>query len=158
MGNGVHGTAGVDARFIKGPRGHCGESGAARGSAEFRMGRSCFTGTDGDGDPFAREQCRIASKNERTGPAVGGRTRFAAGRSSLEEGNTMKAIRIGDRLVGPDQPSFLIAEIGLNHNGSYELATESIEAAVKAGADAVKFQNYRTEDFLSDRTLTYTYV
>lgn len=70
----------------------------------------------------------------------------------------MNAIQIGDRVVGPSQPSFLIAEIGLNHNGSYELATESIEAAAKAGADAVKFQNYRTEDFLSDRTLTYTYV
>lgn len=70
----------------------------------------------------------------------------------------MNTIRIGDRLVGPNQPSFLIAEIGLNHNGSYELATASIEAAAKAGADAVKFQNYRTEDFLSDRTLTYTYV
>jgi N,N'-diacetyllegionaminate synthase len=70
----------------------------------------------------------------------------------------MNAIRIGNRLVGPGQPSFLIAEIGLNHNGSYELATQSIEAAAKAGADAVKFQNYRTEDFLSDRTLTYTYI
>jgi len=49
----------------------------------------------------------------------------------------MNTIRVGSRIVGPNQPSFLIAEIGLNHNGSYELATESIEAAVKAGADAV---------------------
>jgi N,N'-diacetyllegionaminate synthase len=70
----------------------------------------------------------------------------------------MNTIRVGNRVVGLNQPSFLIAEIGLNHNGSYELATESIEAAAKAGADAVKFQNYRTEDFLSDRTLTYTYI
>lgn len=51
----------------------------------------------------------------------------------------------------------LIAEIGINHNGDMNLAEEMIRAAAKAGADAVKFQNYRTEDFLSDDTLTYTY-
>lgn len=70
----------------------------------------------------------------------------------------MSTLRIGNRLVGPGQPCFIIAEIGLNHNGDFELAKKSIEAAVQAGADAVKFQNYRTEDFLSDRTLTYTYI
>ena len=51
----------------------------------------------------------------------------------------------------------LIAEIGINHNGDMHLAEEMIRAAAKAGADAVKFQNYRTEDFLSDDSLTYTY-
>jgi len=51
----------------------------------------------------------------------------------------------------------LIAEIGINHNGDMNLANEMVRAAAKAGADAVKFQNYRTEDFLSDDTLTYTY-
>ena len=54
--------------------------------------------------------------------------------------------------------AFLIAEIGINHNGDMALAEEMIRAAADAGADAVKFQNYRTEDFLSDRTLTYTYT
>jgi N-acetylneuraminate synthase/N,N'-diacetyllegionaminate synthase len=51
----------------------------------------------------------------------------------------------------------LIAEIGINHNGDINLAEGMICAAKKAGADFVKFQNYLTEDFLSDRTLTYTY-
>lgn len=54
--------------------------------------------------------------------------------------------------------TFIIAEVGLNHNGDFGLAVESIEAAAEAGADAVKFQNYRTEDFLFDRSLTYTYL
>jgi len=51
---------------------------------------------------------------------------------------------------------FIIAEVGLNHNGDFGLAVKSIAAAAKAGVDAVKFQNYRTEDFLFDRSLTYT--
>lgn len=51
----------------------------------------------------------------------------------------------------------IIAEIGINHNGDIELAKTMIQAAKIAGADAVKFQSYHTEDFLSDETLTYTY-
>jgi sialic acid synthase SpsE len=52
----------------------------------------------------------------------------------------------------------VIAEVGINHNGRLDLALEAIAAAAKAGADAVKFQNYRTEDFISDRTLTISYI
>ena len=53
--------------------------------------------------------------------------------------------------------AYLVAEIGINHNGDIALAEKMIRAAASVGADAVKFQNYRTEDFLSDHTLTYTY-
>ncbi len=53
--------------------------------------------------------------------------------------------------------ALLIAEIGINHNGDMALAETMIRAAAAAGADAVKFQNYRTEDFLTDHALTYTY-
>src|SRR3989304_10610967 len=52
----------------------------------------------------------------------------------------------------------IIGEVGLNHKGNLDLAVRSIEEAAKAGADAVKFQNYRTEDFIFDRSLTYTYL
>jgi N,N'-diacetyllegionaminate synthase len=70
----------------------------------------------------------------------------------------MNVIHIANRIVGPGQPCFLAAEIGLNHNGNMDLACQLIDAAADAGADAVKFQNYRAEDFLSDRSLTYEYV
>ncbi len=70
----------------------------------------------------------------------------------------MTVVRIGARLVGDDQPCFMAAEIGINHNGDMNLAHRSIDAAADSGADAVKFQNYRTEDFLSDRTLTHEYI
>jgi N-acetylneuraminate synthase/N,N'-diacetyllegionaminate synthase len=66
-------------------------------------------------------------------------------------------ITIGKRRIGNGQPCFIVAEIGINHNGDFDLATRTIEAAARAGADAVKFQNYHTEDFLADRSLTYTY-
>jgi N,N'-diacetyllegionaminate synthase len=70
----------------------------------------------------------------------------------------MSSLRIGSREVGAGAPVFLVAEIGINHNGDMGLARAMIDAAVEAGADAVKFQNYRTEDFVGDRALTYTYV
>lgn len=54
-------------------------------------------------------------------------------------------MRIGDRLVGPGLPVYVIAEIGINHNGSLDTAKQLIDAAVEAGSDAVKFQK-RTVD------------
>ena len=59
--------------------------------------------------------------------------------------------------IDKNQPCFIIAEIGLNHNGDYQLAKESVIAAAKSGADAVKFQNFLTEDFLSDKNILHTY-
>ncbi|HSQ27504.1 MAG TPA: N-acetylneuraminate synthase family protein [Anaerolineales bacterium] len=52
----------------------------------------------------------------------------------------MPAIKIGDRLIGDDQPTYIIAEIGVNHNGFLDLAIKLIDVAIDAGADAVKFQ------------------
>ena len=57
----------------------------------------------------------------------------------------MRAVKIGDRLVGEDHPCFIIAEIGINHNGDIDLAKRLISIAVGAGCDAVKFQK-RTID------------
>lgn len=51
--------------------------------------------------------------------------------------------------IQADGIPYLIAEIGLNHNGSLELALKMVESAAKAGASAVKFQIYRPEFFLS---------
>jgi len=57
----------------------------------------------------------------------------------------MKPVHIGTRPVGPGFPVFIVAEIGINHNGSVDLARRLIDAAVGAGCDAVKFQK-RTID------------
>jgi N-acetylneuraminate synthase/N,N'-diacetyllegionaminate synthase len=70
----------------------------------------------------------------------------------------MTRIPVGSRWLGDGEPCFVAAEIGVNHNGDLELAHKMIDAAADAGADGVKFQNYRTEDFLSDQRLTYEYV
>jgi sialic acid synthase SpsE/sugar phosphate isomerase/epimerase len=52
----------------------------------------------------------------------------------------MTEIRIGDHVIGDGHPTYIIAEIGVNHNGIPQLAFELIDIAVEAGADAVKFQ------------------
>jgi N-acetylneuraminate synthase/N,N'-diacetyllegionaminate synthase len=70
----------------------------------------------------------------------------------------MNSIKVANRLIGQDQPCFLVAEVGINHNGDLDLAHRCIDAAADAGADGVKFQNYHTEDFISDRSLTHEYV
>ena len=57
----------------------------------------------------------------------------------------MEAIKIGDRVVGRGAPVFVIAEAGVNHNGKVELAKKLIDAAKKAGADAIKFQIFSAE-------------
>jgi len=57
----------------------------------------------------------------------------------------LKTVKIGNRLVGEGQPCYVIAEIGINHNGNIDLAKRLISVAVAAGCDAVKFQK-RTID------------
>jgi N-acetylneuraminate synthase len=51
-----------------------------------------------------------------------------------------KTIQIGDRIVGEGQRTYILAEIGINHNGSLEIAKKLIDSAVSSGCDAVKFQ------------------
>ena len=57
----------------------------------------------------------------------------------------MKKVKISDKLVGDGEPRFIIAEIGINHNGDVDTAKKLIDVAAKAGCDAVKFQK-RTID------------
>mgnify|MGYP001591396259 FL=1 len=49
-------------------------------------------------------------------------------------------MRIRDKEVGRGHPTYVVAECGINHNGSFEIACQLIDAAAKAGVDAVKFQ------------------
>ena len=53
---------------------------------------------------------------------------------------------------------YIIAEIGLNHNGKHiSLAKKMISSAKLAGADAVKFQSFRTDEFMSNKNIIYSY-
>ena len=56
-----------------------------------------------------------------------------------------KCVKIADKIIGDGHPCFIIAEIGINHNGSVDLAKKMIDIAVTTGCDAVKFQK-RTVD------------
>ena len=65
-------------------------------------------------------------------------------------------IDIGGRRVGDGTPVFIIAEVGINHDGDVDKAERMIEAASAAGADAVKFQTYRTDSFVAQGNPLYT--
>lgn len=56
-----------------------------------------------------------------------------------------REIQIGDRMVGDDHPTFIVAEIGINHNGDLNIAKTLIEAAADSGVDAIKFQKRTPE-------------
>jgi N-acetylneuraminate synthase len=56
-----------------------------------------------------------------------------------------REIRLGNRLVGEGHPVYIVAEIGINHNGEVETAKRLIDAAMLAGVDAVKFQKRTPE-------------
>jgi N-acetylneuraminate synthase len=60
-------------------------------------------------------------------------------------GTASSAVAVGDKLVGADQPVYVIAEIGLNHNGDVAIAKQLIDIAADAGCDAVKFQKRTPE-------------
>ncbi|WP_415518563.1 MAG: N-acetylneuraminate synthase family protein [Desulfovibrio aminophilus] len=67
-------------------------------------------------------------------------------------------VELEGRCIGPGRPVFVIAEIGINHNGDLDLARRSVDAAAEAGADCVKFQTFRAEEFMADRELEYEYL
>ena len=60
-------------------------------------------------------------------------------------------VKIGNKLIGEEEPCFIIAEAGSNHNGSLEQAKELIDVAVESKADAVKFQLFKAERLSADK-------
>ncbi len=67
----------------------------------------------------------------------------------------MRNIKIGNKIIGEGNPALVIAEVGVNHNGSIERGIELIEKAVKAGADIVKFQTYKASQIVTKKAPRY---
>jgi sialic acid synthase SpsE/sugar phosphate isomerase/epimerase len=65
----------------------------------------------------------------------------------------MPHITIGNRIIGDGHPCYVIAEIGVNHNGLLDLAIELIDVALDCGADAVKFQKRKLENLYPQKYL-----
>jgi len=65
--------------------------------------------------------------------------------------------KLGSKLVGDQEPTYIIAEIGINHQGDVEIARQLITAAAEAGADAVKFQKRSIERILTKEGLEMPY-
>ena len=62
----------------------------------------------------------------------------------------MTAITIDKRRIGPRDSPYIIAELSANHNGSLERALETIDAAQRCGADAIKLQTYSADTMTID--------
>jgi N,N'-diacetyllegionaminate synthase len=69
-----------------------------------------------------------------------------------------KTVYIGSKRIGEKQPCFIIAEAGINHNGKLSLAKKLVDVAVRAGADAVKFQTFKAEGVVTDNVGIATYA
>ena len=69
----------------------------------------------------------------------------------------IRPFQIAGRSIGPNDPPYCIAEVGINHNGDLALAKRMIDVAKEAGADAVKFQTFKAEEFCGDPKQSFTY-
>ena len=65
----------------------------------------------------------------------------------------VEPLSVGDRRIGPGEPCFVIAEIGINHNGQVDVARRLIDAAVAAKVDAVKFQKRSLKELYPEKLL-----
>jgi sialic acid synthase SpsE/sugar phosphate isomerase/epimerase len=75
----------------------------------------------------------------------------------VETTSTSPSISIGDRMIGADQPTYIIAEIGINHNGDADLARRLIDVAAEARVDAVKLQKRNLASLYPQDVLTETF-
>ena len=69
--------------------------------------------------------------------------------------NSLNSITLGNRVITPDSKPYIIAEIGVNHEGSLDQAKRLIDLAKKGGADAAKFQSYKADTLASKNSPAY---
>jgi N,N'-diacetyllegionaminate synthase len=74
-----------------------------------------------------------------------------------QRGAKVNTIDIAGRKIGNGYEPFVILEVGINHNGDMQIIRKMIDEAFAAGADAIKFQTFKAEEFIADPNQTYTY-
>ncbi len=67
----------------------------------------------------------------------------------------MRKFQIGNKNINSNSKSFIIAEIGMNHNGNIDLCTEMIKSAAKSNANAVKLQTFKVDKFLNKNFMDF---
>jgi N,N'-diacetyllegionaminate synthase len=72
--------------------------------------------------------------------------------------NRRENISIAGREVGRGRPCFIIAEVGVNHNGDYDTALKMVDVIAETSADCVKFQTFSADEFINDPNETYEYI
>jgi sialic acid synthase SpsE len=70
----------------------------------------------------------------------------------------MNKLKINNHEISKENTPFIIAEAGINHNGSVEKAVKMVKTAKNAGVSAIKFQTFKAHELISDSSLTYTYT
>lgn len=104
-----------------------------------QIGRTAAALIDGRGAARIAQEIDALVRQKR--PAVSMATEVRQ-----ESAATRRTVTIGTKRIGAEEPCFLIAEIGSNHNGSLHCAKELIQAAAEAGMDAVKFQSIKFDE------------
>jgi len=116
--------------------------GVLRGNAETQKRRNAEIRRDG-GTLLGQAPARRHEGKRRSDEATEANCQFPMANCQLEsEGG----VRIGGRVIQPGASVFIVAEAGVNHNGSVETALRMVDAAAEAGADAVKFQVFRATE------------
>jgi N,N'-diacetyllegionaminate synthase len=75
----------------------------------------------------------------------------------VSKNTILDSVRIKNITIGFGHEPFIVAEAGINHNGSIENALKMIKLAKKSGANAIKFQTFKAEEFIADRNQMFTY-
>ncbi len=76
----------------------------------------------------------------------------------VPSGKLNNHVRINNRTIGDGQRSYIIAEAGLNHNGSISIAKQLIDEAVNVGCDAIKFQTFKASGRISKKVKAVRYA
>jgi N,N'-diacetyllegionaminate synthase len=96
---------------------------------------------------FGRETCAFVMPNDRS-VDVDSAVDLATARATLAS-RAVPAVRVAERTIGAGHQCFVVAEAGVNHNGDVKQARALVDAAIAAGADAVKFQTFRAEQLVT---------